>query len=271
MAVTLSQPYCDGHDEASVTSTESPGEPPNGAQGSAQDTTADGLLTIDQLATAVGLTVRTTHYASLGLIPPPLRRGRVAFYHDGHRTRLDLVRALQDHGFTLQAIERYVASLPAEATVEDLALQRAMLTSWSSRPPERLTRRQLEEKAERKLGDTDLQLLVRLGLLDSTAEGYVATPNLQIGLDLLKLDIPLDSVGAAGDAITRHMESLVAELTAILRTEVLEPYRSQPHSPEDAERLERTLPQLRQLTLQSVVAGFQRAANAVITRSLARD
>lgn len=272
MAVTLSQPYCDGHDEASVTSTESPGEPPNGAQGSAQGASADGLLTIDQLATAVGLTVRTTrYYASLGLIPPPLRRGRVAFYHDGHRTRLDLVRALQDHGFTLQAIERYVASLPAEATVEDLALQRAMLTSWSSRPPERLTRRQLEEKAERKLSDTDLQLLVRLGLLDSTAEGYVATPNLQIGLDLLKLDIPLDSVGAAGDAITRHMESLVAELTAILRTEVLEPYRSQPHSPEDAERLERTLPQLRQLTLQSVVAGFQRAANAVITRSLARD
>ncbi len=268
LAVTLSQPYCDGHDEASVTPTEASAESPDGAQDSADE----GLLTIDQLAAAVGLTVRTTrYYASLGLIPPPLRRGRVAFYHHAHRARLDLVRALQDHGFTLQAIERYVASLPAEATVEDLALQRAMLTSWTSKPPERLSRRQLEEKAERKLSDADLQLLVRLGLLDSIAEGYVATPNLQIGLDLLRLDIPLDSVGAAGDAITRHMESLVAELTAILRTEVLEPYRSQPHSPEDAERLERTLPQLRQLTLQSVVAGFQRAANAVITRSLARD
>ncbi|MGZ8744801.1 MAG: MerR family transcriptional regulator [Nocardioides sp.] len=238
---------------------------------SSQPEGTDGLLTIDGLAAAVGLTVRTTrYYASLGLIPPPIRRGRVAYYNDGHRTRLDLVRALQDHGFTLQAIERYVAGLPADATVEDLALQRAMLTSWTSRAPERLTHRQLEKKAGRGLGDTDLQLLVRLGLLDAVDEGYVAMPNLQIGLDLLDLDIPLDSVGAAGDAITRHMQSLVEELTAILRAEVLEPYRSQPHSPEDAERLERTLPQLRQLTLEAVVAGFQRAANAVITRSLAR-
>lgn len=231
----------------------------------------DDLLTIDGLAAAVGLTVRTTrYYASLGLIPPPIRRGRVAYYHDAHRTRLDLVRALQDHGFTLQAIERYVAGLPADASVEDLALQRAMLTSWTSSAPELLTHRQLEKQAGRTLSDTDLQLLVRLGLLDSTGEGYVAMPNLRIGLDLIDLDIPLDSVGAAGDAITRHMESLVEELTTILRSEVLEPYRSQPHSPEDAERLERTLPQLRRLTLEAVVAGFQRAANAVITRSLAR-
>jgi MerR family regulatory protein len=36
----------------------------------------DDLLTIDELAMAVGLTVRTTrYYASLGLIPPPERRG----------------------------------------------------------------------------------------------------------------------------------------------------------------------------------------------------
>ncbi|MCW2792218.1 MAG: MerR family regulatory protein [Nocardioides sp.] len=237
----------------------------------AQPEGTDDLLTIAGLAAAVGLTVRTTrYYASLGLVPPPIRRGRVAYYHDGHRTRLDLVRALQDHGFTLQAIERYVAGLPADATVEDLALQRAMLTSWTSAAPERLTHRQLEKKAGRRLSDADLQLLVRLGLLDSTDEVFVAMRNLRFGLDLIDLDIPLESVGAAGDAIARHMESLVEELTTILRDEVLEPYRSQPHSAEDAERLERTLPQLRRLTLEAVVAGFQRAANAVITRSLAR-
>ena len=101
-------------------------------------------MTIDELAAAVGLTVRTTrYYASLGLIPPPERRGRVAYYDAGHRARLEMVRALQDHGFTLQAIERYVATLPADATVEDLALQRVMLTSWSPAPSEALTRRQL--------------------------------------------------------------------------------------------------------------------------------
>ena len=74
-------------------------------------------------------------------------------------------------------------------------------------------------------------------------------------------------MGAAGDAIRRHMEALVEELTEILHTQVLEPYRREPHSPEDAAKLERTMARLRQLTLEAVVTGFQRAANAVIRRS----
>jgi DNA-binding transcriptional MerR regulator len=229
-------------------------------------------LTIDELAAAVGMTVRTTrYYASLGLVPPPTRRGRIAYYGEVHRARLDLVRALQDHGFTLQAIERILARLPADASVEDLAVQRAMLTSWSSSPPEEVTRHQLETRAGRRLGEDELELLVRLGLVERTPTGFTVMPNLRIGLDLLGLGISPEGVGAAGDAIQRHMSSLVEELTAILRSQVLEPYRREPHGPEDAERLEQTLPRLRQLTLEAVVAGFQRAANAVITRSLARD
>ncbi len=231
----------------------------------------DGLITIDELSAAVGLTVRTTrYYASLGLIPPPVRRGRVAYYQDTHRGRLEMVRALQDHGFTLQAIERYMATLPADASVEELALQRAMLTSWTPRPPEVLTRRQLEKKAARRLSERDLDLLVELGTLERVESGFVAMSNLEVGVELLDLDIPEDSMGAAGEAIQRHMEALVEELTTILRTQVLEPYRRESHSPEDAERLEKTMSRLRQLTLEAVVTGFQRAANAVITRSLAR-
>jgi DNA-binding transcriptional MerR regulator len=232
---------------------------------------SDPLLTIDELSAAVGLTVRTTrYYASLGLIPPPIRRGRVAYYDATHRARLELVRALQEHGFTLQAIEGFLGSLPAEATVEELALQRAMLTSWTPRPPEQLTHRQLEKKAGRKLSAEHIRLLITLGALERSDEGYVAMPALQVGVGLLDVDIPEDSMGAAEESIRRHMESLVEELTEILRTQVLEPFRREAHSPEDAVRLEKTMAKLRQLTLEAVVTGFQRAANAVITRSLAR-
>ena len=237
------------------------------------DDLPSGLLTIDELSAAVGMTVRTTrYYASLGLIPAPVRRGRVAYYDDVHKARLEVVRALQEHGFTLQAIEGFLASVPLDATVEDLVLQRAMLTSWTGKPPERLTRRQLEKKASRALSDEDLRLLEKLGSIERTDGGWVAMPNLQVGVGLLDLDIPEDSMGKAGDAIRRHMEALVDDLTEILRTEVLEPYRRRDtHSPADAERLEMTMARLRQLTLEAVVTGFQRAANAVITRSLARD
>src|ERR1700759_4986078 len=89
------------------------------------------LYTVDELAAVTGLTVRTTrYYAGLGLLPAPSRRGRGADYTGEHRTRLDLIRALQDHRFTLAAIEKSLGRVPLDATVEDLALQRAMLTSW---------------------------------------------------------------------------------------------------------------------------------------------
>jgi DNA-binding transcriptional MerR regulator len=227
------------------------------------------LLTVDELAAAAGTTVRTTrYYASLGLLPPE-RRGRIAYYGPLHAAYLELVRALQDHGFTLQAIEGYVASLPADAGVEDLALQRAMLTSWTSEGPREITRAELDDEAGRRLSTADLDLLVRLGALERHGRRFRALPNLRIGLDLLDLGIAPDGVAAAGDAIARHMDALAEELTEILRTSVIAPYREE-HTPEEAARLERTLPRLRQLTLESMVAHFQRAANAVITRSLAR-
>ena len=84
----------------------------------------------------------------------------------------------------------------------------------------------------------------------------------------MEIDIPVDSMEEAADAITRHMDSLADELTLILRTRVLMPFRGQEHTEADKARFEVTMSRLRQLTLEAVVAGFQRAANQVITRSL---
>ena len=64
------------------------------------------------------------------------------------------------------------------------------------------------------------------------------------------------------------MDSLADELTHILRTRVLTPFRGREHSEADKAAFEQTMSRLRQLTLEAVVAGFQRAANQVITRSL---
>ena len=96
-----------------------------------------------------------------------------------------------------------------------------------------------------------------------------AAVHLAVGVQLLDVDVPEESLGLAEAAIRRHMESLADELTTILHTQVLEPYRRQATSPDDAAHLEQTVAQLRRLTLEAVVSGFQRAANAVIARSLA--
>lgn len=227
------------------------------------------LYTVDELAAVTGMTVRTTrYYAGLGLLPPPTRRGRMAYYTPAHRARLELIRALQDHGFTLSAIEKYLARVPGDASVEDLTLQRALLTSWGAGPRESVTRRQLEARAGRALGDVDLERLIKIYAVRVEGERYEALPSFEAALKLMELDIPVDSVEEAAEAITRHMDALADDLTRILRTKVLMPFRGREHSEADKAAFEKTMSRLRQLTLEAVVAGFQQAANQVITRSL---
>jgi DNA-binding transcriptional MerR regulator len=230
------------------------------------------LYTVDQLAAATDMTVRTTrYYAGLGLLPPPTRRGRMAYYTEEHRARLELVRALQDHGFTLSAIEKYLGRVPADATVEDLALQRAMLTSWGAGKRESITRRQLETRARRKLDDHEITRLVNIYAIRVDGDRYEPLPSFDVALKLIELDIPVDSMEEAAGAINTHMDALADDLTHILRTKVLTPFRGQEHSEADKAAFEQTMSQLRQLTLEAVVAGFQRAANEVITRSLSES
>ena len=93
------------------------------------DDALDGpLLTLDELTGRVGTSVRNVRfYTSRGLVPPPIRRGRSGFYSADHVARLELVRELQGHGFTLAAIEKYVERIPADATPSDIALHLSLL------------------------------------------------------------------------------------------------------------------------------------------------
>jgi len=62
-------------------------------------------LTVDELARRAELPVRTIReYQTLGLLPPPARRGRVGVYRAHHFDRLALIRRLQARGYSLAGI-----------------------------------------------------------------------------------------------------------------------------------------------------------------------
>lgn len=85
----------------------------------------DELLTLDELTERVGLSIRNIRfYTSRGLVDPPIRQGRLGFYSPAHVERLQLIRELQEQGFTLAAIERYVSdtSTSAYAGLTELGL-----------------------------------------------------------------------------------------------------------------------------------------------------
>jgi len=57
--------------------------------------TASGEYRIDDLARAAGTTTRNVRvYRDRGLLPPPLRIGRIAIYNDTHLTRLRLITSM---------------------------------------------------------------------------------------------------------------------------------------------------------------------------------
>ena len=230
----------------------------------------DALLTIDELALATDMTVRTTrYYASLGLLPPPVRRGRMAYYGRVHLARLEMVRALQDHGFTLAAIERYLADVPLEATAEELSVQRALLTAWKPSQWEEVSRRELDERAGRRLSPSDLEWLTTAGALRrGGAGGFEVLPVLTLAVQLRDVDVPIEAITEANDAVNQHMAELADELTRILRTRVLTKYQHAGLSSDEADELERTLTSLRTITLDAIVESFQRAANQVARKSL---
>ena len=78
--------------------------------GRASTDPADGAadeLTIDELAAAVGMTVRNVRaHQARGLLAPPRLRGRVGYYGPSHRRRLEQIRAMQDEGLNLAAIAK---------------------------------------------------------------------------------------------------------------------------------------------------------------------
>lgn len=226
------------------------------------------VWTIDELAALAGSTVRTIrYYATLGLLPPPERRGRLAYYDGRHRARLELVRTMQEQGLNLAAIEQHLSRLPDAATVGEIQMRRALVASWAPLPPEVVDHAELERRAGRSLSPEDLATLERLGTIDSVDGGYATAPTLEVGIDLLDLDIPLDGVQAAGAAIRTHMDALVLELREIFRNQVLGPARAHQDETDPAE-FARTMSRLRQLTLDAVVGNFQQAASGLVDGSL---
>src|SRR5919199_5538598 len=97
---------------------------------------------IEQLAQAGGVAVDTIRfYQGKGLIPPPRREGRVTWYSEEHLERLRRIRALQQRGFTLTVIRRF---LLGELESSDEALVAAVTSPLQ---PESLTLHQLSERS----------------------------------------------------------------------------------------------------------------------------
>lgn len=162
-------------------------------------------LRVEDFAVRAGLSVDTIRfYQKRGLLPPPVREGRIGWYGAEHIERVERIRDLQRQGFTLAVIRR-VLDGELEAADIPLALEvsrAADETEAASEPPELLT---LDELAERAgVPPALLTAIAREGfLVPRRIDGEPRyTPAdlhaVRAGLRLLEAGLPLPELMALG-------------------------------------------------------------------------
>ncbi|GGO93955.1 transcriptional regulator [Nocardioides phosphati] len=186
-------------------------------------------LTVEELSERTGISVRNLRfYTTRGLVPPPAKRGRTAIYGREHVARFELLQELQAHGLTLSAIERFFEGIPADATAEQIALQRATLRPLAGTEQVLVTRKELDARAGRKLGREELESLTRLGGVTPAEGGKYAVTDTRFrsSLHLLDLGVPTDLVLACEDVYRRHSKAMAEELEVLFRETVWPAYKA---------------------------------------------
>jgi DNA-binding transcriptional MerR regulator len=225
-------------------------------------------FTVDELASRTGLTVRTVRfYAAEGLLPAPERRGRVAYYDARHRMRLDLVRTLQEHGYTLSAIQRVLARIPDDAPPAEYAVQSAVLAPWLPDQTEELDRAALERRVGRRVDDEQLGFLAAVGALEEVGPDRFRAAPAMLGhaVEILRLPVPPEVLTGSAAIIREHAAAVAEGLTDLFAKAIWGPYQ---RGELDHEQVVAILARLRPLALQGLVGAFAHAADAAAHRRL---
>ena len=172
--------------------------------------------TVDELASAAGVPSRTIRfYQSVGVLPRPARRGRVALYNDRHIERLRLVANLQDRGLSLRAVRHLLRQDSEDARLLSSCL--GLEKPWSDDPPRTVGHEELETlMGERPPGT--IASLVDLGVVERIETG--PAPSYRIGSPgLLRVTLALQANGidvktavGAGDILRRRLGTAAREL-----------------------------------------------------------
>lgn len=156
-------------------------------------------MTIDELAHRSGTAASTIRlYQTRGVLPPPVKEGRVGYYGLGHLARLRLIAQLQDQGFSLASIGRLVDAWEHGRGLDAvLGLEVQIVASWGDEEPLFLRPDELGGLFPGgELSPEAIQRAFALGLIGLDADRIVIrSPRfLEIGSELAELGIPVEEV-----------------------------------------------------------------------------
>jgi DNA-binding transcriptional MerR regulator len=190
---------------------------------------------IEQLARTAGVAVDTIRfYQGKGLLDAPRREGRVTFYGDSHVERLRRIKELQQQGFTLTVIQRF---LTGELEPSDEALVAAVTHPAA---PQTLT---LGELAERSgVAEPLLVSLQQAGLLvpiEGGDEPLYPADDLEAiaaGMKLLAAGVPIGALMDLGKDYAAAVDRTARQAVDLFDRHVRERIQAEGGETEAAER-----------------------------------
>ena len=228
-------------------------------------------MTIDELARRVDMTARNIReWQSMGVLPPPERRGRVGIYTDDHMARIERIKSLRAEGFPLDVIRRML-DRSAESAPDVRRLASEVFDPANLTTSMELKRADL---ADRLGGDAERHLSA-CGLIEVVDDDLVVitdTSTFDYVERLAAIGLPLDKVAEALTQMADHHIASVQALVGLYREEDLGAVRRAPAYRPSSGTRSRTRPaQLRPLAIGLGIQAFRRAIDEVVGKVAAEE
>jgi DNA-binding transcriptional MerR regulator len=234
---------------------------------------ADGEMTIRELAERTGMTVRNIRaHQTRGLLPPPVVRGRTGYYNEEHVVRIELTREMQADGLNLEAIRRVLESGDGSA---------AAISDFT-----RLLRAPFEDEAPEIVdagevagiwgegGNPELRRRAeKLGIFRTLPDGQieVISPRmLRAASELAGLGIGPEAALATAEKLKRHADGAARGFVELFAKELWAPFEKAGHPEQDWQRMSEALERLRPLAAGTVLAMFQIAMGEAVEKESER-
>ena len=232
--------------------------------------TADGEMTIRELAERTGMTVRNIRaHQTRGLLPAPIVRGRTGYYNEEHVARIELTREMQADGLNLEAIRRVLDSGGDGAVSAMFDFTRALRTPFEDEAPEIVDADELTG-IWAEAGDAKLRRRAeRLGIFRALPDGRVEVISprlLRAAAELAELGVGAEGALVTAEKLRRHADGVARAFVDLFVKEVWQPFDRAGRPEQDWPRMNEALERMRPLAAGALLATFQIAMGEAVEK-----
>src|SRR3954454_12337458 len=234
----------------------------------------DDLLTIEQLATATGMSVRNLRsHRTAGLLPPPHVHDRVGYYGPEHTERVRLVQELQAMGFNLRGIKRLLDQTRGDPS-QLLSLKRVISMPFETEEPRVFSAADLAERLGPDIPANALEKAIDLGLLIPLSDGQFEAPApslIDIAAEVVARGVPLEHALTVFVKVRERCEQIGREFVRLFLDDLWKPFAADGYPDDRWREVEESIERLRPLSSQAVLAVYQLTMSAEVERAFGRE